>query len=344
MLRTLKYLSSGFLPMLLMAQEHPKVEIKQIPGAQMVVVTVSGKPFTTFLYPDSLEKPVLYPIYAPDGQIITRGFPLIPRPNEPTDHPHHIGLWFNYENVNGLDFWNNSFAIPFEKKHAYGWIKTDSLIQVKGGKSASLSYHAHWEDWQKNVLLNEVTLFVFSTNHGDWIIDRTCTLTALQDISFPDAKDGMLGLRVARELQIPATLPQQYVDNKGNLTHIAAHEDSVESGNYLTSEHKSGNEAWGTRGRWCLLFGKLGADSISIVIIDHPKNPGFPTYWHARGYGLFAANPLGESIFSNGKEALNFKLKKGASVIFRYRIVIASHKERLSNNSIEQLASEFTGN
>jgi hypothetical protein len=341
MLSFFKYGLLYFFPLLVIAQEHPDIEIKQIPGIQMAIVTVSGKPFTSFLYPDSLEKPVLYPIYAPDGQFITRGYPILSRPNEPTDHPHHIGLWFNYENVNGLDFWNNSFAIAPDKKHAYGRIKTDRLIRVESGKSATLAYQAHWEDWQKNNLLNEVSLFIFSTDQGHWIIDRTSTLTAVQDLSFPDAKDGMLGLRVARELQIPSAQPQQYADNKGNLTNIAAHGDTLESGNYLTSEHKTGNDAWGTRGRWCMLYGKLADDSISIVIIDHPKNPGYPTYWHARGYGLFAANPLGQKIFSNGKEALNFKLKKGTSVIFRYRMVIASNKQRLSDQAIEELATQF---
>ena len=54
----------------------------------------------------------------------------------------------------------------------------------------------------------------------------------------------------------------------------------------------------------------MGADSVSIAIIDHPQNPNYPTFWHARGYGLFAANPLGEKIFTNGKSEKNLSLKK----------------------------------
>ena len=97
----------------------------------VIAITAGGQPFTEFIYPDSLEKPVLYPIYAPDGQLITRGFPMHPRPGEPVDHPHHLGLWFNYENVNGLDFWNNSYAIPVEKKHLYGWIRTRRILEAQ---------------------------------------------------------------------------------------------------------------------------------------------------------------------------------------------------------------------
>lgn len=90
------------------------------------------------------------------------------------------------------------------------------------------------------------------------------------------------------------------------------------------AEGKRGEAAWGTRGRWCNLFGKVGDEPVTISILDHPLNPGFPTYWHARGYGLFAANPLGQKIFSNGKEELNLTLAPGQCVTFRYRILISS--------------------
>ena len=288
-----------------------------------------------------MPKPILYPIYAADGQIITRGFPLNSRANEPTDHPHHIGLWLNYENVNGLDFWNNSYAIPAEKKKLYGSIKTDSILETKSGNNGILKYSAQWQDQQKNVLLKEITTYVFIARDNMRIIDRVTTLTAQQDVAFPDSKDGMLGLRVAHELELPSKEEREFTDNKGNITKVKANNDSLVSGNYITSEGKQGDAAWGTRARWCMLYGKKGNDTISIAIIDHPDNVGYPTYWHARGYGLFAANPLGQKIFSNGKEELNFKLAKGKSVIFRYRIVINSGKQRLTNDEVNKLADEF---
>ena len=63
---------------------------------------------------------------------------------------------------------------------------------------------------------------------------------------------------------------------------------------------------------------------MTLAILDHPKNVGFPTYWHARGYGLFAANPLGEKVFTEGKAELNFRLAAGQSTTFRYRVLILS--------------------
>jgi len=298
-----------------------------------VTITAGGAPFATFLYPDTLEKPVLYPIYAPDGQLITRGFPLAPRPGEPVDHPHHLGLWFNYENVNGLDFWNNSYAIPAAQKSQYGWIRTDSVV----AGPTSLWYTARWTDQKHDILLHEVTTYQFSATRQERIIDRTTVLTADVDVSFPDAKDGMLGLRVTKELQIPSNAPGEFVDDKGNITKVTAGNTPDINGNYLTSEGKTGDSAWATRGRWCMLYGKKGSDTLSIVIVDYPGNPGYPTYWHARGYGLFAANPLGQKVFSKGQQTLNFQLKKGQSATFHYRIIIAAGDHRLSADRISQL-------
>ena len=97
------------------------------------------------------------------------------------------------------------------------------------------------------------------------------------------------------------------------------------NGVYLTSEGHEGSggvgHAWhaGARCR-----APSGDEPVSIAIFDHPRNPGYPTYWHARGYGLFAANPLGQKALSNGKDVLNFAIEPRQAATFRYRIVIAN--------------------
>jgi len=330
-----------FIASAVLAQKREEVKVIKSPNENKADIFVGGKLFTSFLYPDSLEKPVLFPIHAANGTIVTRGFPLDPRPGEPTDHPHHVGLWFNFENVNGIDFWNNSYAIPENKKNLYGWIRTDRILETAGGATGVLVYHAIWTNRQKQVLLEETTRFEFSGNGNQRMIDRFTTLKADTDVVFNDAKDGMLGLRLAHELQIPTTEDQQFTDNKGNVTAVKGGTDHIANGNYITSAGKTGNDAWGTRGVWCKVFGKMGADSVSVAIIDYPKNPNYPTFWHARGYGLFAANPLGEKIFTGGKSAKNLRLKKGESATFRYRIIITSGKETISIAKLNGLAGEF---
>jgi hypothetical protein len=96
------------------------------------------------------------------------------------------------------------------------------------------------------------------------------------------------------------------------------------SGRYVSSEGKQGDAVWGTRGRWTMLTGRIGNEPVTLAILDHPKNPGYPTYWHARGYGLFAANPLGQRALSGGKDELNIELKPRQTVTFRHRVLVLS--------------------
>jgi len=323
------------------AQKAEAVKIIKEKNENKISIFIGQQLFTNFLYPDTLEKPVLYPLIASNGTTVTRGFPYNPLAGEPTDHPHHLGLWFNYENVSGLDFWNNSFAIPAEKKHLYGWIKTDKILKMEGGAKGILSYHANWTNDKNDVLLEETTRFEFSGADHQRIIDRITVLKANTDVLFKDAKDGMLGLRVAHELQIPSTTDQKFTDDKGNVTIVKKSTDLIANGNYLTSEGKRGDSVWSTRAVWCKLFGKMKNDSVSISIIDHPRNPNYPTFWHARGYGLFAANPLGEKIFTNGKTEKNLLLKKGESVQFYYRIIIDDGKKTISVQQLNKIAGEF---
>jgi len=326
-------------PLLVAAQHKEEAKLVKVENENRVDIYLGSSLFTRFIYPDSLEKPVLFPIYDAGNTLVTRGFPLDPRPGDPTDHPHHIGLWFTYENVNGLDFWNNSYAIPAEKKSSYGWIKTDRILEIKNGQTGILRYHANWVNQQNQVLMEETTRFEFSGNGRERIIDRITELKAVTGIFFADAKDGLLGLRLAHELQIPSHQDQQFTDNKGNITQVKI--DSISNGNYLTSEGKKGDSAWSTRAGWCKVYGKMGMDSVSITIFDHPANPNYPTFWHARGYGLFAANPLGEKIFTQGKTALNLKLKQGEKIIFRYRILIHNGNTTPDPNYLNAMAKEF---
>ncbi len=323
------------------AQQNDNILVKNDAGKHEVQVLINNQPFTSFLYDDTLAKPILFPIYAPGNIVVTRGYPLAPRTGESTDHPHHQGLWFNYESVNGLDFWNNSWAIPANKKQLYGSIKNTQVTSTKSGTKAVLSWTADWIDINKNVLLKESTTFFFSGNKQLRIIDRITSLTAQQDVAFPDTKDGLLGLRVTKELELPSNNAKQFVDVHGNITTVAPDAAKVANGNYLTSEGKQGDSAWSTRGDWCLLYGKKNNATISIAILDHPKNPGYPTYWHARGYGLFAANPLGQKVFSNGKDSLNFKLEKGQTVTFRYRIIVAAGDKALESGALNAQEKQF---
>lgn len=313
------------------------------PAAKKVEVLYNGKMLTAYCYFDSTEKPILFPLKTLSGKTLTRGYPIAPREGERTDHPHHAGLWLNYESVNGLDFWNNSSAIAPEKKPRYGSIKHQKILSSESkSDKASIEALSHWVNPQGEVLLEERTRFDFSKKDNDLIIDRISTLQAVApEVVFKDVKDGMLGVRVARQLEMPSKESSKFVDAHGNVTTVAPADKATVSGMYTTKDGIKGDAVWGTRSTWASLHGKINGEAVSVSIIDHPSNVGYPTYWHARGYGLFAANPLGQKVFSNGKEELNLTLKKGEQTTFRYRIVIHGGKSELSSSEIDEYAKGF---
>lgn len=310
--------------------------------ARKLELLYNGKILTAYCYFDSTEKPVLFPIRTLSGKTVTRGYPIAPRAGERTDHPHHTGLFFTYESVNGLDFWNNSYAIPEARKHLYGSIEFVRVISEKAsGKNASLITLSHWVDKERRVLLEERTEFKFQVKGNDLIIDRLASLKAVApEVIFKDVKDGLIGLRVARGLEMPSKQQDKFVDAMGNVTTVAAANNEGVTGMYLNAQGVKGDDVWSTRSEWVALSGKLDGESISVVMIDHKSNMSYPTYWHARGYGLFAANPLGAKIFSEGKSEVNLVLKKNEEKTFRYRIVIHSGSE-ITSEEVNRLAADF---
>jgi hypothetical protein len=291
-----------------------------------VDITIDGKPFTSYMWPTTLKKPVLFPLIAEDGVTVTRGYPLAPRGSERVDHPHHAGLWFNYGNANGFDFWNNSDAIKEADRGKMGTIHHTKIVSAKSGKDdGELVVDSVWETGANKDILNETTKYVFSQKGDSRTIDMTVTLTALDKVVFNDDKEGVLGIRVAHFLESPTEKGGTFADASGRPTKVEGNTSGA-TGVYLTSEDVKGDAAWGTRGRWCELTGTTAdGHNETIAIFDHEGNPGYPTYWHARGYGLFAANPLGRSIFDPKQPKFDYTLEKGQSARFHYRVVLYSH-------------------
>jgi hypothetical protein len=308
---------------------------------KQIDVLFNGKLMTAYCYYDSSRKPVLFPVNTVDGITVTRSYPFKMIKGERTDHPHHTGIWLNYESVNGLDFWNNSTAIAPDKRDHYGTIVHQKITGSKlSGDAASLSASAKWIRPDSKTLLNEQTTFYFSVSGSNFIIDRITTLTATDTtVVFKDVKDGMYAIRVARELELPSKEKSSFIDDKGNVTEVAPSGNDV-TGMYYSSNGLKGDSVWSTQGTWVMLTGKKDGRDITIGMFDHPLNVGYPSYWHARGYGLFSVNPLGRKVFSNGKEELNFTLQPKQSVTFRYRIIVHSGS-LLTKEEMNKCSADF---
>jgi hypothetical protein len=303
-------------------------------------ILIGGKLFTSFCWPDNIYKPVLYPVMAASGTEVTRGFPVKPREGEQVDHLHQVGIWLNYGNVNGLDFWGNGSRGFKEPKG--GEIKHLGInkIQITGGEGMFITSE-NWLNPSGKVLLEEKSEYHFIADGQVRIIDRITKLTAKDTaVLFKDTKEGMFGMRVARQLELPSKAGVILIDSTGNPSNEKDTLNKGVTGNYSSSEGLTGEAVWGTRAKWMDLSGKIGDEDISIIICDHPKNPGYPTYWHARGYGLFSANPFGWKDFTKGKEEFNFIIPAKKSATFRYRVIITSGKN-LTDEEINAYAEDF---
>ena len=323
------------------AAAAPEVRLEPDEARHRIDVMVGGDLFTSYRHDPALKKPVLYPLRSDRGQAVTRGFPLDPRPGDSADHPHHVGLWLNYGDVNGVDFWNNSSARPAEEQTRMGTVRHARVVSAAGGVGrAVLEVEMDWLMPGGEAGLHERTRFVFHAREGARVVDRITSLEATKGrVAMTDNKEGLLGLRVARSLEHFSKRARTFLDGQGRATKVDPARAGEAGGRYLTSEGVEGEAVWGTRGRWALLTGRADGAEVTVAILDHPENPGFPTYWHARGYGLFAANPLGARVFTEGKDRLGFAVEPGRPARFRYRVVILS--KRAGGEEIEVLSQEF---
>ena len=307
-----------------------------------VDVLIDGKIFTSYIYPDDLDKPVLYPIYTSQGTVITRGFPKDPRPGERVDHPHHVGLWFNYGDVNGLDFWNNSYAIPADQKDKFGSVKHQKILKADGGKDkGTLTVQSNWIDSKGNILLVEETTFVFSGTDDLRGIDRTTKLTAQKTaVVFKDNKEGMMGLRLDRAFEEPSAKPEVFTDASGKATAVPVMNNDGVNGVYRNSHALEKGDVWGKRADWVSLAATKGTEPITIAMIDHKKNIGYPAHWHARTYGLFAVNNLGSKVYVPADEETNYTLRPSETMTFNHRILFNSGKF-LSDEEVNKQFKDF---
>ena len=314
-----------------------KVAFKDDKTNKKVQVYIGGKLFTALIYPDNMEKQSLYPIMSASGKFITRGFPLDPRPFERTDHPHHVGLWFNFGNVNGLDFWNNSFAIKPEDKPKYGTIKFRKIVS-EDPVAGKLVTNADWVDIKDNVLLNEESTYIFEGEGSIRTIERITKLTAKQLVTFEENKEGLIGLRLDRSFEEPSQKPEKFLDANGIETKVPVMNNKGVNGVYRNAEGVTGGDAWSKRSPWVALRAVKDGEVITIAILDNKDNINYPAWSHARGYGLFATNNLGGRAFDKDAAPVKIVLKPGKSIVFKHKIVIGGE---LSDATLNELSRSF---
>ena len=291
-------------------------QVKISQGHDKISVEIHGQPYSDFYIagPDpsfpgadksltgaDLMKPFLWPVRAVTGTVVTRAWPLVQADEEKglkTDHPHQRGIWFGHENVNGSDFWNSYTA------KNRGKITLIKVGELQSGKAAgSIAAKFQWTGNDGAPVLTESRVITFYDQPDLRTIDFDITLTAIDKVTFGDAKDGTFGMRLRPILQ-----EDKFTGHIVNADGLATEK-----------------QAWGKPSNWCDYYGEINGEKVGVAILDHPENPGHPVRWHVRNYGLFAANPfaLGLAGFISDKTQDGSKtLEPGQTFRFRYRVIV----------------------
>lgn len=272
----------------LAAADQPKVEVAL--DGKGAVVEVEGKLFTRY-HADKADRPFFFPVLL-DGRLsLTRGWPVDPGPDDEDDHRHHRGLWYTHGSVNGLDFWSEGKGPRI--------VQEDIALEADGHGFTTTS---RWEDPDGQVVCRDRRRHRFGVWEGNIVMDFAVTFEAGDlPLVLGDTKEGSMAIRLAPTMRV-----------KG----------AVAEGHMLSSEGLAEGEVWGRRAAWVDAWGPVDDEIVGVAIFDHPTNPRHPTWWHARTYGLFAANPFGIHDFEKKPEGTgDLTVESGGSVTFRYRIL-----------------------
>lgn len=265
----------------------------------VIRVDLDGQLFTQYHF-KNVSRPFLYPLLSADGEHLTRRWPQEDVPGEEHDHPHHHALWYSHGDVNGVDLWSESAKAG--KTVHQGVVK-----QKSGSDSGSLTTRNDWRDKDGKVIAHDERTFRFHRPTGaERILDFEITIHASHgEITLGDTKEGTFAIRMAESMR-----------NKQPKNQPGA-------GHLVSSRGEKDGDVWGKRAEWVDYYGPVNGKTYGIAIFDDPRNPRYPTWWHARDYGLFAANPFGVHDFEKReKGAGDLKIPAGGSVTFRYRVLL----------------------
>jgi hypothetical protein len=295
------------------AQQH--VDVRRNGG--QIDVSIGGKPFTTYYFDGAVAKPYLMPLRSAQGTVVTRDYPVannVPSGSEhdPSFEPHQRPLYFSHGNIDGLDFWGEEAFAKYYNDHGkqgYGHMVLDKIDETRGGESGVIKAEFHLEDPSGRIIGDETQAFTFRGDDQTRVIDCEFTVHATHGpLTFGDSKEGTFGIRVAKELDSP-------------------------SSHMVNSAGAEGEKAiWGKKADWVNYDGKVAGEDVGIAVLDHPKSFRHPTTWHARGYGLFSANPFGWRDFTRDpNQDGSWTIPERKSQTFRYRVVIHHGDYREAN-------------
>ena len=211
-------------------------------------------------------------------------------------------MYFAHGDINGFDFWGEA-AFPKWSDHpasTFGRTRfrsLDEMLDGAGGGSLRATFDLVTPT---GTIGSETQACRFEGDEQSRVIDCEFAIHATHGpIRMGDTKEGTFAIRVVKALDSP---PGHMVNANG-----ASGEKGI----------------WGKRSNWVDYYGRVAGEDVGLAIFDHPDNLRAPTYWHARAYGLLAANPFGLKSFTRDRRQNgSYDIPEGGALVFRYRVFI----------------------
>ena len=231
-------------------------------------------------------------------------------PGEDHDHPHQRSCWFTFGNVNDIDFWS-------EGKRTGTIRETGRKLIVAGPVVGRLTTTNEWRSPDdRRFCVDERTVTFYRTKTAR-IIDFDFRISASDGpVTFGDTKEGMFGVRVASSMDV----------------------NKKKGGKITNAEGLTDEKAWGKPSVWVDYVGPVKDKLVGIAIVNHPLSFRYPTTWHVRTYGLFAANPFGWHDFGRTERG-DYTIPSGQNIGFSYRVIL--HEGDTQSANVPALAAAY---
>jgi len=300
-MKSLLYLLLAVFSLCLPALSNAEVKITQLDDRFRI--EIDGQLFTEWQM-KAWKVPYLYPVIGPNGENITRHYPMKDGvEGESQDHPHHRAIRFSHRKVNGVSYWS-----PDNNPDGHtSSIELEKVEKMESGETGELIFWNRWLKDGKLLMREKVRLAFHSLPNREVLMDYDTHLFAADvPVTFEDDKDGGMGIRVA------ATMAVKNRETKSG------------DGMIVNAEGLENAAAWGKRSSWCDYFGPdAGGKTVGVAIFDHPSNLRYPTHWHARDYGLLTANRFGKGVFEKSSGATlgegDYTIEPGKDLALKHR-------------------------
>ncbi len=279
----------------------------ELPGLSFLkaddrIVILDGKhAVSEYVFADpAVPRPYLVNVKTLDGIQISRNHPV--QAGDDQDHPHHTGIFFTFGDLNGIDFWHLKGRVIHER-FSYGPLVED------GGVVIGSETRYETLDGSQVFATESATVVVHRTAEG--ILYRFQHELAPRDepLRIGSKEEGGLAVRVATPIAITSNAGGRMIDADG----------------------RSGGKAiWGQQTDWVDYSGTIRGRHVGVLVVPHTKNFS-RCWWHARDYGLLAANPFGP-LNEKGKVKV---VKPGETLSLRYDVLVHSSANAESFNLTE---------